>query len=200
MSKNTEVSTKAIVSGLKNLSASAKALHAKKDELKGQIAALHDAPVSLEDFAVYLRKWISVRAANYSAGIQAVELVNPAREFGDGFQPMNTKSWRELEMLSNANARVFSLFKSSSVLFNQRDTPAIDAFCYFLPEIVEAKLMDQITKSCAARWGNHSVPPIAQRIEAIEEYQKQLEAMKPEIEQLDAEIANASSALSGSDD
>ena len=200
MSKTTEFSAQAVVSGLKNLSASAKALHARKDALEAQIAAHRDAPISLEDFAQFLRKWVSARAVRYGTAIKARTLISNEQQFGMQVDPLNLKPWSALEQYANADVKIFDIFSRGSVIFSDRDGAAIDAFCYFLPEIVEAKLMAEIKAACGARWGNEGALPIADRLEAINDLRQKLADLQPEIRRVEAEIASVSSALSGSDD
>lgn len=195
MAKTDEQSLPSIVSALKALSSRAKALRAKVDTINGQINALSDAPVSLDDFATYLRKWVDRRAAQYGSGLNAAALVTESRHASDGNEPLNSKSWSELEGYAKAHGNVFSIFHRSAVIFNQRESLLIDAFCFFMPDVVFQKLFDQIKKDCGGRWGNDDATPIAQRIKSIKAFNAELATLQPEVKKVEAEIGSVSSAI-----
>lgn len=188
MTKSPDTSLSSITSTLKKLSARAKELRAKTSSHEEEIRALRDAPVSLEDFAQYLRKWIEQKGGSYANQLWFQDLTTDAI----GFRPPNKLSWIELE--NTAHTPKFWPFPQRSDLYLSR-APALEFLCFFMPEAVFEKLFSEVKKQGGRRWGNTDAMPIAQRVTTIEALTVEIEKMRPELNTAEFEISKISGLI-----
>lgn len=183
-----------VISTLKALAQKSRALHTRINAINGEVGALRQAPVSLEDFALYLKKWITNKGENYTRMLRINELKQGPIYPSDGTRKdMSRVSWEELEASSNSHH--FKLFPDMSVIFNIRDALPIEQLCFFMPEVVFEKLYAVMKDSIGTRWGNGDVMPVAQRVETIKALNLEQGALEVEVRSIDAEIASASAAI-----
>lgn len=188
MTKSPDTSLAAITSTLKRLSARAKELRAKTSSYEEEIRSLRDAPVSLDDFAQYLRKWIEQKGGSYANQLWFHDLTTEQM----GFRPPNKLAWSELE--STAHTPKFWPFPQRSDLFLSR-APALEFLCFFMPEVVFEKLFSEVKKQGGRRWGNTDLMPVAQRVTTIETLTAEIEKMRPELNAAESEISKISGLI-----
>jgi len=189
MTKPTESPLKSVTSSLKALSANAKELRAKKAALNEQLRALRAAPVSLEDFAKYLRNWVAHHGDIYKKSLWLHAMNEP--RMGHQTAIMETP-FEELERVSQLP--VFYPFPEMSVLNSNRGS-MIDALCFFMPETVFEKLFSAIQEACGKRWGNTEFLPLAQRVEAIDTLLAEINLIAPKLNAVEAEVAEISAVI-----
>ncbi len=191
-------STSAILNAKKLLKAAVESLkediQAQEKVIKactGEIAWLQMQPVSLADFEPYLRAhveqvgkaWMS-RSANI--------LASRSHETAPNKQPL---SYFEPEPGELSGVSVFGEFTKPGGY--ERGAGGFEALCYFVPDLVVKRLMEQYRETCGARWGHEELMPVAQRRERLQELAANLEAARDARSQLAAELAQLQSDGAG---
>lgn len=189
MTKPTQTPLASVTSSLQSLSARAKNLREKMAGLNGEIRALREAPVSLEDFSKYLKNWIKRVGENYEKDLWIHAMNQPIAGRQGG---MNKTSFQELETVSSSP--MFWPFPDQSVVYQGRGMP-IAGFCFFTPEAVFEKLFAAIQNTVGKQWGNADLTPIAQRISMIETLNAEIEVILPQLNAAESEIEKMSSLL-----
>ena len=178
-----------VTAELKSLSARAKELRAKTESVRAKISALNDAPVSLADFAKYLKNYINVRAKVYQDSLWLTSLYQP--------KPGSTISLKDTPFADLERVSTLSVFRPlpemSEVHANRGST--FDAFCFFMPEKVFEKLYPAIQNSVGESWGNTDTMPIEKRIAAIKELTAELEKVRPQLKSAESEIEEISTLI-----
>lgn len=178
-----------VTAELKSLSARAKELRAKAESIRTEISALNDAPVSLADFAKYLKNYINARANVYQDSLWLPSLYQP--------KPGSTLSLKDTPFAELERVSSLSVFRPlpemSEVHANRGST--FDAFCFFMPETVFEKLYQAIENSVGKNWGNNDTMPVEKRLPAIKVLTAELEKVRPELKSAESEIEEISALI-----
>lgn len=190
MIKTTENQLSSVTTSLKSLSEKAKELRAKATSIKREISALNDAPVSLADFAKYLRNYLNARAEVYEESLW-LHALHETKAGAD--RPLRDTAFSEFERVSSLN--VFRPLPSMSEAHMNRGN-TFDAFCFFMPEMVFEKLFSAIQNGAGRSWGHTEEMPVEKRIEAIKAFTSELEKLQPQVNAAESEMEEISALIS----
>lgn len=165
---------------------------------EGQIAALGAPPINLEDFFPKLRAWIDAKGHAYARAL------NPEAVLGHSslnclFEvPVFRASLAMLDSMAISDRT--PLFGAMSVTVRPDAANSFDAFCFFLPDLVEEKLRQQITTACGERWKNDQIPAQDRRLQMADlhaqrsETKQQMTALQEEINEVKRALNNTAGA------
>lgn len=170
------------------MSTQAKDIREKMSALNLEIAALRDAPVSLEDFRKYLLLWIEHKGKAYADKC----FLHSVLADTDSFSALNKRPFSELE--STAGSRMFWPFPRSSEL-NLCNEPMLNALCFFMPELVFEKLLLAMQEHYGQRWGNADAMPIEQRVARLEVLNREVSKLRPDLNAIESEISKISGLI-----
>lgn len=173
---------------------SANALRLRVAEISEKIRKVGEAPINLEDFGEYLRKWISARGAAYGAALNPAALLSADTFSRPDDLPLSRCSLARLDEMG-MDAR-FRLFGSLSVTARYDDCNPFDMLCFFFPEMVFEKLRTDIKTACGAAWPDGAQAPIAERRKVVAELARERDGLTAKIKGIQAEIDDADAALS----
>ena len=174
---------------------SANALRLRVAEISEKIRKVGEAPVNLEDFGEYLRKWISARGAVYCAALKPAALLSADTISRPDDLPLSRCSLARLDDMGIGDAR-FRLFGSLSVTARYDDCNPFDMLCFFFPERVFEKLCAEIKTACGAAWPNGAQLPLSERRKQMDDLAREREGLSAKIKDIQAEIDDADAALS----
>lgn len=149
-----------------NINAAMQTLKAAQQELKTKIAGLDtqlyqiskqcgelaNMPVSFDDWSHYLRQWVDAKG---QAWMDARQVLHMCRDTKDK-KAMNGCSWTELE-----ESCQHEFFMDDRDPFDKGS--AMDAMCFFMPEVVHSKLLEGLREKVGKRWGNDALPTVEER-------------------------------------
>lgn len=190
MTKSIDNPLSSVTTSLKALSAKAKDLRTKADAIKSEIRALNDAPVSLADFAKYLRSYVNTRAEVYENSLWLHGL-HETKAGAD--RTLRDTPFSEFERVSSLSA--FRPLPSMSEAHMNRGS-TFDAFCFFMPETVFEKLYSAIQNGAGRNWGHTEEMPVEQRIEVIKSLTAELEKLQPQVNAAESEMEEISTLIS----
>jgi hypothetical protein len=170
------------------------ALRVRVAEISEKIRKVGEAPINLEDFGEYLRKWISARGAAYGAALNPAALLSADTFSRPDDLPLSRCSLARLDEMG-MDAR-FRLFGSLSVTARYDDCNPFDMLCFFFPEMVFEKLRTEIKTACGAAWPDGAQAPIAERRKVVAELARERDGLTAKIKGIQAEIDDADAALS----
>ena len=173
---------------------SANALRLRVAEISEKIRKVGEAPINLEDFGEYLRKWISARGAAYGAALNPAALLSADTFSRPDDLPLSRCSLARLDEMG-MDAR-FRLFGSFSVTARYDDCNPFDMLCFFFPDMVFEKLRTEIKTACGAAWPDGAQAPIAERRKVVAELARERDGLTAKIKDIQAEIDDADAALS----
>ena len=173
---------------------SANALRLRVAEISEKIRKVGEAPINLEDFGEYLRKWISARGAAYGAALNPAALLSADTGSRPDDQPLFRCSLARLDEMG-MDAR-FRMFGSLSVTTRYDGCNPFDMLCFFFPEMVFEKLRTDIKTACGAAWPDGAQAPIAERRKVVAELARERDGLTAKIKGIQAEIDDADAALS----
>ena len=173
---------------------SANALRLRVAEISEKIRKVGEAPINLEDFGEYLRKWISARGAAYGAALNPAALLSADTFSRPDDLPLSRCSLARLDEMG-MDAR-FRLFGSLSVTARYDDCNPFDMLCFFFPEMVFEKLRTDIKTACGAAWPDGAQAPIAERRKVVAELARERDGLTAKIKDIQSEIDDADAALS----
>ena len=170
------------------------ALRVRVAEISEKIRKVGEAPINLEDFGEYLRKWISARGAAYGAALNPAALLSADTGSRPDDQPLFRCSLARLDEMG-MDAR-FRMFGSLSVTTRYDGCNPFDMLCFFFPEMVFEKLRTDIKTACGAAWPDGAQAPIAERRKVVAELARERDGLTAKIKGIQAEIDDADAALS----
>ena len=174
---------------------SANALRLRVAEISEKIRKVGEAPINLEDFGEYLRKWISARGAAYGAALNPAALLIADNASRPDDPPLSRCSLARLDEMGIGDAR-FRLFGSLSVTARYDDCNPFDMLCFFFPDMVFEKLRTEIKTACGAAWPDGAQAPIAERRKVVAELARERDGLTAKIKDIQSEIDDADAALS----
>lgn len=142
-----------------------------------KLQALYDAPLSLEDYGIYLKATIAQRGEN--------ELRNWAQERVQA-HPSYGKSYAELpwSRFEEANGDL----ASNPMMLAMTLPNTFDAMCFFMPEVVYEKLMERLREVAGRRWGNTQHLPVAERRQQRDSLKSELQTLLAQRDDLREQI------------
>ena len=173
---------------------SANALRLRVAEISEKIRKVGEAPINLEDFGEYLRKWISARGAAYGAALNPAALLSADTFSRPDDLPLSRCSLARLDEMG-MDAR-FRLFGSLSVTARYDECNPFDMLCFFFPDMVFEKLRTEIKTACGAAWPDGAQAPIAERRKVVAELARERDGLTAKIKDIQSEIDDADAALS----
>ena len=187
----------AAVSGeLTTLREQRKAKHARLSEIDGQVQALREAPISLEDFQGYIASFVARSGSAFGQSIRLRDGVKANRGTGyDLHVPVYQTPWSRFEDEDgNTIDSAVSLPDRSSLLGGG---DAFGAWCFFAPELVAQKLTEQLRKDAGNKWVPPDAPSVAERRVLIAQLAQQRGAVEDGMESVTQSIAEIETALGG---
>lgn len=173
---------------LTSLRDSQKAKLARISEIDKQIKALRDAPISLEDFHGYVAKHIESLGQNYGKRLELRELVRPNRGGGyDLHVPVHQQPWASFEEADNIH------FPDRSVRW--RGSDPFSMLCFFVPEVVTKRLLDQLRMDAGPKWVAPDAPPVEARRALVVQLEEERDATEDELEDVTRSIAAITATL-----
>lgn len=126
----------------------------------GRIADLMAMPVSLDDFGIFFRAYVErVGASWFSGGFAHLMLSQSG-----GATPANKM---RLSGFQDENGAVLASHVLGRADFERSGNGGFAMMCFFQPELVHARMMEGFEQTLGDRWGNESLPTVAQRNEEI---------------------------------
>ena len=156
-------------------------INASITQAQSQIEALRSAPISLDDFGVYLRAHVDKLGADWM-GV-AANIIGVRWETDI---PANAKSWADFEP-NIGEIRGDSVFneKTKPGLWNKEQ---FGMLCFFFPAEVTAKLMAAYRAKCGETFGNAALPTITSRRETVAATALQIQTLETELAAVEAEV------------
>lgn len=130
------------------------------------IAALRNAPLSLDDWGTYLRAYIASRGNQFPPKLLASRLLSVSISGSSGL-PENKRPWSEFDYTGDGSSINLS---DSKLLW---DGDAIPVLCALFGDQIHGLIMADLKQRIGAQWGNEKVMPIALRRGLIKELQDQ---------------------------
>lgn len=148
-------------------------------EIGGQVQALREATLSLDDFLSYLAMFIASRGRSYGSSIMLKEWLRPNR--GSGFDhhvPVYQKPWSDFES-EDGDIREYAIsFPDHSALV--KASSGFDAWCFFATELVTKNLAEQLKAEARTKWPQSSAPTVEQRRALLEQLEQERESVEEE--------------------
>lgn len=186
---NAKAALEAVSVELASLRDSQKAKLARIAEIDKQIKALHDAPISLDDFQGYVAKHIESVGQDYGKRLDLRELVRPNRGSGyDLHVPIHQHPWAYFEEADHIH------FPDRSVRWKDKNDP-FSMLCFFMPEVVTKRLLDQLRMDAGPRWVAPDAPPVEARRALIVKLEDERETTEDELEEVTHSIAAITATL-----
>ena len=142
-----------------------------------KLQALYDAPLSLEDYGIYLKATIAQRGDS-ELRTWALERVQPHPSYGKSYAEL---PWSRFE---EANGD----FASNPMMLAMMLPNTFDAMCFFMPDVVYEKLMERLREVAGRRWNNTEYPPVAERRQQRDSLQDELKTLQAQRADLMAQI------------
>ena len=169
---------------------------ARLSEIDGQVQALRDSPVSLEDFQGYIASFVAKRGTAFGASIRLREWVRANRGTGyDQHTPVYQTPWHSFEDADGSlRDSAISLPDHSSLLGGG---DSFGAWCFFAPELVTQKLTEQLRKDVGSKWVPPDAPSVAERRTLVAKLAKERCTVGDGLESVTQSIAEITTALNG---
>ncbi|MCO7614098.1 hypothetical protein NJH83_28060 [Pseudomonas chlororaphis] len=142
-----------------------------------KLQALYDAPLSLEDYGIYLKATIALRGSE-ELRTWARERVQTHPSYGSSYAEL---PWSRFEEANGDLAE-------NPMMLAMTLPNAFDAMCFFMPEVVYEKLMERLREVAGRRWGNTEHPPVAERRQQRDSLQNELRTLQAQRTDLQAQI------------
>lgn len=182
MTKNTETDVvgalKKVKNALESLRAKGADLDKQINEVKETIHRLQQAPISLEDFGVFLRATIVEKGRAWLKSVPASAFVSSSylgQEAAFHHQPFDA-----FEAGSLIQHNIFRRLLSGE--------GAGDAIFAIFPDQVSATILENLKKEIGDTWGNDDAVPIAERRTLIASLKKECAGLEAQRSALQNEI------------
>lgn len=180
IAKNLMGALQAVAGDLEKLRARMGPLQERLAEIDGQVRSLREAPISLEEYAGYVAKFVASRGRLHGQGLRLRELVRPNRGTGfDAHVPAYLKPWESFESEDGSFVESSIQFSDSSNVWRSGDV--FGALCFFAPELVAERLHQQLHDDVSDKWAPTDSPPIAQRRALIAQLDQERGAVEAEL-------------------
>ncbi|HCB1465521.1 TPA: hypothetical protein MYP99_003506 [Citrobacter freundii] len=174
----------AVKNNLTSLNEQKEKLSRRIGDINGEITALQDMPLSLNDYCSFIPEYIE------RFGQEEYQSFKRALCNGSGGEG-NAERWGNLE---NENGDISGLFRLVGLGGNvpPADTgmAAMRRLCFFFPDVVATRLTEALKKDKSVTWGNDKLPSLAER-------RKTVAALVSERTGLESELAAVSEEIAG---
>ena len=174
----------AVKNNLASLNEQKEKLSRRIGDINGEITALQDMPLSLNDYCSFIPEYIE------RFGQEEYQLFKRALCNGSGSEG-NAERWGNLE---NENDDISGLFRLVGLGGNvpPADTgmAVMRKLCFFFPDVVATRLTEALKKDKSVTWGNDKLPSLAER-------RKTVAALVSERTGLESELAAVSEEIAG---
>ena len=174
----------AVKNNLTSLNEQKEKLSRRIGDINGEITALQDMPLSLNDYCSFIPEYIE------RFGQEEYQLFKRALCNGSGSEG-NAERWGNLE---SENGDISGLFRLVGLGGNisPADTgmAVMRKLCFFFPDVVASRLTEALEKDKSVAWGNDKLPSLAER-------RKTVAALVSERTGLESELAAVSEEIAG---
>ncbi|EPW5944236.1 hypothetical protein ACWNDH_004454, partial [Yersinia enterocolitica] len=152
-------------------------------DINGEITALQDMPLSLNDYCSFIPEYIE------RFGQEEYQLFKRALCNGSGSEG-NAERWGNLE---SENGDISGLFRLVGLGGNvsPADTgmAVMRKLCFFFPDVVATRLTETLKKDKSVTWGNDKLPSLADRRKTVAALVSERAGLESELEAVREEIA-----------
>ncbi len=165
---------KEVLAGMRNKKAG---IEQKEREISETISTLKKSPVSIDDFAVFVRSAVDLNGRSWLRFIHANAIVGAFLGEETGFNK------RSLEDLSGEMVFSSTLFKNML-----HDNSATAAICALFPEQVTAAIIQRIRDESGDFWGGSNLVPVKDRQAMIVKLTEERDLLKDEAREAQEQI------------
>jgi len=161
------------------------------DEITAKIKELRSAPVSLDDWSVFLLEHIRRIGDRWPDERFMKAAFTPAGAYGHGETAPNKASWENFESDRGAFRDALPFTAGRMLVSNESSVNAdndMTALCAIMPEQVHAAMMKKIKSRYANNWGNNDLMPVKERRTLIASLLREQNGLNKERKTLQAEI------------
>lgn len=173
----------AVKNNLASLNEQKEKLSRRIGDINGEITALQDMPLSLNDYCSFIPEYIE------RFGQEEYQSFKRALCNGSGSEG-NAERWGNLE---NENGDISGLFRLVGLGGN---VPPADAgmavmrkLCFFFPDVVATRLTEALKKDKSVAWGNDKLPSLAERRKTVAALVSERAGLESELAAISEEIA-----------
>lgn len=174
----------AVKNNLTSLNEQKEKLSRRIGDINGEITALQDMPLSLNDYCSFIPEYIERFGQEEYRSFKHA-LCNCSGSEG------NAERWGNLE---SENGDISGLFRLVGLGGNisPADTgmAVMRKLCFFFPDVVASRLTEALEKDKSVAWGNDKLPSLAER-------RKTVAALVSERTGLESELAAVSEEIAG---
>ncbi|ENO97556.1 MAG: hypothetical protein QMB75_00215 [Thauera sp.] len=140
---------------LSALRADVDGVDARLREVRGQIEALENAPVSLDDWGGFLRAYIAKKGERFVSPLLPTRLLAPSG-YGERPEPFNKRPWADFERGDN-------VLPGDMVKMLSSGDYSAPLLCALFPDQVCALILSNVKKHLGDKWGNEDAVPVSER-------------------------------------
>lgn len=167
-------------------------LKARIVEIDGDIKTIKNAPMGIDDFCIYLRRWVDAKGRKFAESLR-VEAIFGERVIDRDHPPIAKCGIGPLEaFIEHDSLNIFGEFSS---LHNPNAGSRFGMLCFFMPDAVYEKLSQQIKTDYAGRWPGGIDTTVAQRKATIANLLSERGVVEAQASAIRAEIEEAETAL-----
>lgn len=155
-----------------------------------QIARLHNAPISLEDYGDYLRQAIKIKADTFERSFLSQRMRDPKdRRF-----PHNQEPWEHFE-----SGRAGILNGILGVNTDDNHSVGSNELCFYFGEVIHAALMRSLKKNHGPKnpWARDELMPVAERVQVIDALEQEVTELRQQKAQIYQQLKQISDSLKG---
>lgn len=161
-------------------------------EIKDQIKAIENEPMGIDDFSIYLRRWVEAKGRKFSESLR-VEAIFQERAIDRDHPPIAKCGFGPLEAYIEHD--FMKIFGELSSLHNPNAGDRFGMLCFFMPDVISEKLIAEVKTRYADKWPGGIDTTVAQRKATISNLVSERETTKAQADAIQAEIEEAETAL-----
>ena len=173
----------AVKNNLTSLNEQKEKLSRRIGDINGEITALQDMPLSLNDYCSFIPEYIE------RFGQEEYQLFKRALCNGSGSEG-NAERWGNLE---SENGDISGLFRLVGLGGNvsPADTgmAVMRKLCFFFPDVVATRLTEALKKDKSVVWGNDKLPSLADRRKTVAALVSERAELESALDAISEEIA-----------
>lgn len=173
----------AVKNNLTSLNEQKEKLSRRIGDINGEITALQDMPLSLNDYCSFIPEYIE------RFGQEEYRSFKHALCNGSGSEG-NAERWGNLE---SENGDISGLFRLVGLGGNisPADTgmAVMRKLCFFFPDVVASRLTEALEKDKSVAWGNDKLPSLAERRKTVAALVSERTGLESELVAVSEEIA-----------
>ena len=173
----------AVKNNLTSLNEQKEKLSRRIGDINGEITALQDMPLSLNDYCSFIPEYIE------RFGQEEYQSFKRALCNGSGSEG-NAERWGNLE---SENGDISGLFRLVGLGGNvsPADTgmAVMRKLCFFFPDVVASRLTEALEKDTSVAWGNDKLPSLAERRKTVAALVSERTELESALDTVSEEIA-----------